>query len=143
MDLARAVGHTGGAEDGSLVVGEDVYTAAVSTVVFYDLLACGEAVVNSTEFGVEDFRGVAHRDGFVYLAGQAVGDAVGSPRLSLELRAIGVGDDVLGVGAEVTDERGVFDGGFGFGELRYIRFNWGASPRGEVRVCCVLDHIIW
>jgi hypothetical protein len=27
--LARAVGHMGGAEDSSLVVGEDVYMAAV------------------------------------------------------------------------------------------------------------------
>jgi hypothetical protein len=55
-----------------------------------------QSIVNSAEFGVKDFRGVAHRDGFVDLAGQAVGDAVACPRLSLELRAIGVGYDVLG-----------------------------------------------
>jgi hypothetical protein len=112
-------------------------------VVFYDLLACGEAVVNSTEFGIEDFHGVTHQDGFVDLAGQAISDVVACPCLSLELRAVSVGDDVIGVSVEVTDEQGIFNGGFRFGELRYIHFNWGASPWGEVWLCCVLDHIIW
>jgi hypothetical protein len=112
-------------------------------VVFYGLLVCSEAVMNSAEFGIEDFCSVAHWDSFIDLAGQAIGDAVAHPRLSLELRAVSIGDDVLGVGAEVTDERGMFDSSFRFGELTYIHFNWGASPQGEVRVCCVLDLIIW
>jgi hypothetical protein len=73
-------------------------------VIFYDLLAYGEAVMNSIEFSIEDFHGVAHWDGFIHLVGQAIRDTVACPCLSLKLRAVSVGNDVIGIGVEVMDE---------------------------------------